>query len=122
MNNIDNEEKLFETATKYYNNYGKEDFSFLSSKSGTESDNNDGNSSSNSGTDNNKYTLYDEDDRAMYNELCKLEKKIEDLKTMYEADPEGNKHLRAYFKNCDLNKNRVATEMLRIIRRNVWDW
>ena len=43
-NDIDNEEKeeekLLETATQYYNNYGEEDFSCSSSEPGTEFENN----------------------------------------------------------------------------------
>ena len=34
---------------------------------------------------------------------------------MYKADPEGNKHMRAFFRNFNLNKKRAAAEMLRIM-------
>ena len=96
LDNIDNdkikEDKLLEMATQYCNNYGEEGFSCSSSEPGTESDNDNRNLSSTS-----EWTLHGEEDRATYNELRKLEEKIKDLITMYDADPEGNKHMRAFF-------------------------
>ena len=96
-NNIDNEEKeeeksLEETATQYYEDYGKEELSSSSSEPGTDYDDDNSNVSFTS-----EWTLHDEEGRALYNELHKLEEEIKDLKTMYEADPEGNKHMRAFF-------------------------
>ena len=95
--NVDDEEKeeeklIEEMATKFYDNYGEEEFSCSSSKPEMESDD-DRNLSFTS-----EWTLHDEEDIALYNELHKSEEEIKDLKTMYEADPEGNKHMQAFFK------------------------
>ena len=85
-----------------YEEYNSENFSCSSSKLGMDSDNN-------------KYTLYNENNRAIYNELNKLEEEIEDLTTTYEADPKSYKHLRAWFGHCNINKKIAAAEMLCIV-------
>lgn len=63
--NID-KEIVLEAVKQHYNGYNDKEFAC---------------SSSDSGTDDNEYTLYDDDNRAIYNELCKLKEEIEDLKT-----------------------------------------
>ena len=117
-NDYDTEEEksLEETATQYYDDYGEEEFSCSSSEPGTEFDDDDDDvDDDNSNLSfTSEWTLHDEGDRALYNELHKLEEEIKELTTMYEADPEGNKHMRAFFRNCNLNKKRAAAEMLSI--------
>ena len=117
---IDDEEKeeeksSEETATQYYEDYGEEEFSSSSSELGTDSDDDDDDDDDDSNLSfTSEWTLHDEEDRALYNGLHKLEEEIKDLKKCTRRTRKVTNICGPFFRNCNLNKKRAATEMLRI--------